>query len=153
MVCASATLLGFYFGGAGARRTKDLLELKKSLILLKSQIDFAIYTLPQAFDHIANRVDAPFDSFYRQLAGAPDGWCEGVGRLKSNLNKDDLENLSLIGASLGQSDVLVQTNSIDMVVGLVDDTLGLLAIKNIKDAKMYRSLGVVCGLLITIALL
>lgn len=153
LVCLSTTLIGIYFGGAGGRRSKDLLEVKKSLILLKSQIDYAIYTLPQAFANISERVSPPLDDLYRQLAEAPDSWSYEILRLKSNLHKDDLENISLLGASLGQSDGDVQINSIDMVLATIDDTLSQLTNKNRTDVKMYRSLGVVSGLLITIALL
>jgi len=153
LVCLSTTLIGIYLGGAGGRRAKDLLEFKKSLILLKSQIDYAIYTLPQAFSHIAQRVAPPLDNFYRRLAEAPDGWSDEILQLKSNLHKDDLVNISLLGASLGQGDADVQINSIDMVLATIDDTLGQLTVKNKTDTKMYRSLGVVSGLLITIALL
>ena len=153
LVCLSTTLIGVYLGGAGGRRAKDLLELKKSLILLKSQIDFAIYTLPQAFAHIAERASAPLSELYSKLAEAPDGWEAEVAKLKGNFHKDDLANLALLGASLGQRDGSVQINSIDMVIATIDETLGELTAKNTKDTKMYRSLGVVSGLLITIALL
>ncbi|MCL2235180.1 MAG: stage III sporulation protein AB [Defluviitaleaceae bacterium] len=153
LVCLSTTLIGVYLGGAGGRRSKELLELKKSLILLKSQIDFAAYTLPQAFAHIAERATAPLDGFYRKLAEAPDSWEVEAVKLKGNFHKDDLGNLALLGASLGQSDSCVQINSINMVIATIDETLGELAAKNIKETKMYRSLGVVSGLLITIALL
>ncbi|MCL2855003.1 MAG: stage III sporulation protein AB [Defluviitaleaceae bacterium] len=154
LVCLSATLIGWYIGGSGGRRAGGLMELKKSLILLKSQIDHAIYTLPQAFGNISHKVAAPLDGFYKRLAEKPDSWADEALRLSgSNLHKDDLANLSLLGASLGQGDTLVQINSIDMVIAAIDDTLNQLTVKNRSDTKMWRSLGVVGGLLITIALL
>ncbi|MCL2350260.1 MAG: stage III sporulation protein AB [Defluviitaleaceae bacterium] len=162
LVCASTTLLGLHLGGAGRRRTKDLLEFKKSLILLKSQIDFAIYTLPQAFSHIGDRTAAPFDKFYEHLAvqldeGGADAatvWENGLQSLKySNLTKEDLDGIAILGASLGHMDANVQINSIDMVIAGIDESLSALAADAPKTAKMYRGLGVVSGLLITIVLL
>jgi len=162
IVCLATTLLGMHLGKAGSRRTKDLMEFKKSLILLKSQIDFAIYTLPQAFYHISERVQPPFSSFYEKMAqelesgqlDAASVWETGILGLKdTNLNKDDLANFGMLGTSLGQIDAHVQINSIDMVITGIDDSLKQLMLDNPKNVKMYRGLGIVSGLLITIVLL
>jgi len=162
LVCVSTMLLGVYMGGAGTRRAKDLMEFKKSLILLKSQIDFAIYTLPQAFYHISERVQPHFEQLYAKMAAeleegqndAAGVWASGMENLKdSNLSKDDLANFSILGTSLGHMDAEVQINSIDMVIAGIDDSLKQLMADNPKNVKMYRGLGVVSGLLITIVLL
>jgi len=162
IICTATTLLGLHLGGAGARRTKDLLEFKKTLILLKSQINFAIYTLPQAFHHISQRAAPPFDQFYTDLANeletgqmeAQAAWTTAVDKLKqSSLSKEDLANLQMLGASLGHMDAVVQINSIDMIITGIDDSLQQLLTQNPKNAKMYRGLGIVSGLLITIVLL
>jgi stage III sporulation protein AB len=161
LICAATTLLGFHIGGAGRRRSRDLMEFKKSMILLKSQIDYAIYTLPRAFSHIAQRSVPPFDSFYEKLAADIDdgadasaSWNENITNLKdSNLHKDDLSNFALLGTSLGHMDKDVQINSIDMIITNIDDTLTRLLTENPKNSRMYRGLGIVSGLLITIVLI
>ena len=154
LIVAATTMLGIHMGQAGSRRTRDLMEFKKSLILLKSQIDYSIYTLPQAFSHIAERTAPPFNEFYAKLAENPSSWEQGVSELKSsNLSKDDIANIALLGMSLGQMDAGVQINSIDMVIAGIDDSLAQLMQDNPKNTKMYRGLGVVSGLLITIVLL
>ena len=162
LICLSTTLLGLYMGGAAARRSKDLMELKKSLILLKSQMDFAIYTLPQAFCHISGRVAPPFSEFYAKLAkelennkaDAATVWAQGIeGLSRTNLSKEDLDNFGILGMSLGHMDVTVQINSIDMIIAAIDDSLTQLRTDGPKTTKMYRGLGVASGLLITIVLL
>jgi len=161
-IVVATSLLGWHFGGLGAKRARDLLEFKKSLIMLKSQIDYTIYTLPQAFLHISERVVPPFDIFYTKISQELEDsrgdistiWGQAVSRLRfSYLHKNDMDNIALLGTSLGLADVDVQINSIDMVITTIDDTLTKLGVQNAKDAKMYRGLGVVAGLLITIVLL
>ncbi|MDR2166337.1 MAG: stage III sporulation protein AB [Clostridiales bacterium] len=161
LIIAATTLIGWDFSARGARRVRDLTELKKSLILLKSQIDYSIYTLPQAFSHISPRVAAPFDEFYAKLAKDVEGgadaasaWVSAVHSLKnSNLDKTDLENFAILGMSLGAMDSGVQINSIDMVITNIDDSLKRLLAENPKNSRMYRGLGIVAGLLITIVLI
>ena len=163
LVCGATTMLGLHIGAAGRRRAKELTEFKKSLILLKSQIKYAIYTLPQAFSHIVEKVDAPFANFYQNMADELEGgtntaacvWAAEVSNsLKSNnLNKEDLENIATLEIALGQMDAQVQINAIDMMLVSIDETLANLAKENPKNAKMYRGLGVVGGLLITIVLI
>jgi len=162
IIIAATTLLGLHFGGMGVKRAKDLMGMKKSLIMLKSQIDFAIYTMPQAFLQIASKTQPPISNFYTQLANKlengevdiADGWEQGVaGFSKSHLHKEDMENIAMLGTTLGAMDCDVQINSIEMLIATIDDTLAKLSAQNPKDAKMYRGLGLISGLLITIVLL
>ena len=161
-VVVSCSLLGWQLAAIGGRRVKDLMEFKKSLIMLKSQIDYAIYTLPQAFNHIAERVAPPFNAFYSEVACSLDegnvdaatAWEQGLTALAgSHLNKEDLESIALLCFSLGHMDAAVQLNSIDMLIAAIDESLVRLNAENPKNAKMYCSLGVLGGLLITIVLL
>jgi stage III sporulation protein AB len=161
-VIAACSLLGMHMAKAGSRSAKDLTEFKKSLILLKSQIDYAIYTLPQAFINISHRVAPPFNGFYAAVAkslekgndDAATAWEQGLAVLSgSHLSKEDLESIALLCFSLGHMDAEVQLNSIDMLIAAIDESLERLNTENPKNARMYRSLGVVSGLLITIVLL
>ncbi|MCL2753006.1 MAG: stage III sporulation protein AB [Defluviitaleaceae bacterium] len=161
IIITATTLLGLHFGSMGAKRTKDLMEMKKSLIMLKSQIDFAVYTMPQAFLHIANKTEQPISDFYAGLANKLENgisvevaWQESVDDFyKSHLHKEDTQNIAMLGTTLGAMDAGVQISSIDMLITTIDDTLAKLNTQNPKDAKMYRGLGIISGLLITIVLL
>ena len=162
VVIGATTLLGLHFASLGARRAKDLMEMKKSLIMLKSQMDFAIYTMPQSFLHVSRRVSPPFSAFYAQLSkrledgevSICDAWEQGVEMLsKGYLHREDLENIAALATTLGAMDVDVQLNSIDMLIANIDDTLAKLGTQNPKDARMYRGLGIISGLLITIVLM
>jgi stage III sporulation protein AB len=152
-IIASCSLLGMHMAKAGSRRTRGLMEFKKSLLLLKSQIDYAIYTLPQAFMNISQRVAPPFNDFYAKVsqdlsegsADAPTAWEQGLVALEhgknSHLNKEDIESIALLCFSLGHMDAQVQLNSIDMLIAAIDESLTKLNAENPKNAKMYRSLG------------
>ncbi|MCL2354207.1 MAG: stage III sporulation protein AB [Defluviitaleaceae bacterium] len=162
LVIGACSFLGVHIGNQGKRRNKDLLELKKSLIMLKSHLEYAIHSLPQAFYLVSERVNNPFDDFYKNMAeklGGADAnitaiWNEGINELKQgHLSKDDLGGLDMLGSALGQADVASQTNAIDMLLLTIDENLKTLHVESAKNSRMYRGLGVVSGLLITIVLL
>ena len=162
LVVGACSLLGVYIGGGGKRRRVDLLELKKTLIILKSNLEYALQSLPCSFYLTGQRASQPFVDFYKKMAieleEAKDDieciWAKGVDGLKdSHLSKGDLEELHMLGSSLGQMDVTAQIKAIEMLTLSIDENLKTLHVENGKNQRMYRGIGIVSGLLITIVLL
>ena len=67
LVFAACGLLGLHMSNRGAARARQLAEFRQSLLMLKSEIEFAAYPLPQAFAHIAQRT-RDFADFYSELS-------------------------------------------------------------------------------------
>ena len=162
LVCLSCTLLGIYIGGRGMRRHAALLEFKRSLIMLKSEMKYAIYPLSKAFINISERTSRPVSDFYRQmsvelLANDKDLgciWAVGMHILgTSSLSAVDIDTIAQMGRALGSIDASVQFAAIDMTIAAIDDAVETLNEENAKNKRMYRGIGIVSGLLITIALL
>ena len=161
MICASCGLLGLYMGHRGIVRARHLTEFKQSLLLLKSEIEFAAYALPQAFANVSQRAGESFTDFYIELSrkiedkiSLADAWEMGLKDLKSShLTQEDLEAVRSLGKSLGSIDAEVQIKAIDMTIIALDDILGRINEQNIKEGKMYRRLGILGGVLITVVLL
>jgi stage III sporulation protein AB len=162
LVCTATTLWGFNMAARGAKRAKDLMEFKNTLILLKSRIEYAMHTLPQAFLYISERTSPHFAAFYAQISNdlergktdAGSAWAQGIAALAQTcLSKDDMQKISMLGPSLGNMDKMVQLDAIDMISKGIDATITELNKENPKNARMYRGLGVVSGLLITIILM
>jgi len=162
LVCLSCTLLGIYVGGRGTRRHTALAEFKRSLLMLKSEMEYAIYPLHKAFINISNRTGRPISDFYKQMSEkllARDKdlggiWTEGMEVLStSSLAKEDIDTIAVVGRALGSIDASVQLASIDMTITAIDDAINMLNEENAKNGRMYKSIGIVSGLLITIVLL
>ena len=161
LICASCGLLGLYMGHRGVVRAKHLMEFKQSLLLLKSEIEFAVYALPEAFVNVSNKAGENLRDFYTNIsrrlenkADLANVWEEGLKELKnSNLTDEDLEAIRSLGKSLGSIDAEIQIKAIDMTIMALDDILIRLNAQNVKDGKMYRRLGLLGGMLITVILL
>jgi stage III sporulation protein AB len=162
LVCAACGLLGLYMSHRGIARAKQLTEFRQSLLMLKSEIEFAAYPLPRAFANISQKVGDNFTVFYEELSrrltekemGMADAWEKGLAELSgSHLNGDDFQAISGPGHALGSIDAGVQLKAIDMTTAAIDDILSRLSAQNAKEGKMYKRLGLLGGLLITVVLL
>jgi len=65
----------------------------------------------------------------------------------------DIEQFMSLGSSLGYLDGEMQLNGIEMVISYIDMVTEELKVSSDKNKKMYRSLGVLGGILIVIVLL
>ena len=160
LVCLSCTLIGIYLSVRANERAKLLMEFRQSLILLKSQIEYAAYPLPQAFKFISLRLSQPLSGFYNELSEKLCVAQEDFTLLwHCNLDKlgcieqEDIAVLNGLGAHLGNIDTDLQLNAIQIAVNDLEITLTKLNEQNIKNTKLYRSLGIISGLFITIILL
>ena len=161
LVCAACGLLGLYMSHRGVARAKQLAEFRQSLLILKSEIEFAAYPLPQAFVSISYKTDN-FSDFYQEMShrltnkemSLAKAWESGLAGLNGScLTPEDLQTISGLGNALGSIDSAVQIKAIDMTIAAIDDVLARLSAQNAKDGKMYRQLGLLGGVLITVVLL
>ncbi|MDR2183142.1 MAG: stage III sporulation protein AB [Clostridiales bacterium] len=162
LVCAACALLGLYMSHRGTLRARRLAEFRQTLVMLKSEIEFAAYPLPQAFANIAQRAEGDFADFYQELSrkladkemGLAEAWEAGLAGLEDNhFSREDIQAMGGLGSALGSIDSAVQIKAIDMAVAAIDDILPHLTVQNAKDGKMYRRLGLLGGALITVVLL
>jgi len=161
LVCVACAALGLYMSNKGMIRARQLTEFKQSLLMLKSEIEFAAYPLPLAFAHIAGRF-AGFADFYETLSerladkhmGIATAWGKGLTEFdNSYLKPEDLQAIGGLGAALGSIDSAVQLKAIDNMIADIDEILARLAEQNLKDSKMYKQLGLLGGVLIVVVLL
>ena len=162
LVCGSCWLLGLYMGNKGIARAKALTEFKLCLNLLRSEIEFAARPLPLAFSHIAQKAGHAFSDFFTGLseklsdkgADLTTAWDDGLKGMKgAGMTQEDIRAIAGLGRALGSIDKAAQIKAIDMVSMTIDDILMRLNAANAKDGKMYKKLGLLGGILITIILL
>ena len=163
LVVMSSALLGFYFAYKEEFRIKDLSELKKALGILKSEIEFARTPLPEAFLHISERVEKSVGGIFYEMANKlskkgsdsiSDIWTEVFleSTKKTYFASEDLELICSFGKTLGYLDAQMQSNTIAMITDNIDTKIQFLTELSIKNKKMYRSLGVLGGILLCVVL-
>jgi len=162
LVCISCALLGLYMGDKGVRRAALIQELKRTLLMLKSEIEYALYPLPHALEKVAERAGQPLSDFYLAVAARlaakemtmAEAWMASAAIIEHTaLTKEDVAVLNGVGRALGCIDVAVQAGTIDLPITELDGKLERLGEENAKNVRMYRGLGILGGLLITVVLL
>ena len=162
-VLAGCTGLGLYFSSKDGFRIGELLEFKKALLILSSEIEYMRTPLNTACGNIARRVALTAQTMFQRFAellALSEGetayqlWATSLNgiREKSFIAPEDYDVLDGFGKTLGYLDKQLQQNAINFAVNYIDEKVAALQTAGDKSKRMYRSLGVICGLLITVVL-
>jgi stage III sporulation protein AB len=163
VVLISATsLIGFSLANDCSKRPRALRELQTLLLMLENEISYLSNLLSEAFNRIYEGTNSDTAILFSEAAKnlstngvtADSAWEKSIEEnyAKLSLNKEDKAILITFGKMLGNSDLDGQLNNIK----LMSSQLKLQELKaeemRLKNEKMYRSLGVLGGLAITIIL-
>ncbi len=161
LICATS-LIGFALAADCSKRPRTLRELQALLQMFENEISYLSNLLSEAFLRIYDNSNLDAAILFKTAASnletsgvtADEAWEKSVEEngSKLSLNKEDKSILVTFGKMLGNSDLEGQLNNIK----LVTSQLKLQEIKSEemkrKNEKMYRSLGVLSGLAVTIIL-
>ena len=162
MVLASSTLIGAYFGGMHGYRAKDLLQLRKALVILKSEIEYTLTPLAIATQNIATKVSQPIGAIFEDFATLLKQRIPPEPALTQAINnhikdtyltKDDVAQLISLGKTLGYLDKNLQLSTIDLTIKHLDDNIKEQMELHAKNKKLYQTLGVLGGMLVVIVLI
>lgn len=163
-VILSSTGIGFLISSGFRERVEDIRLLKTSIMMLETEISYSNTPLPDAFESVSRKSSGTASRIF-QYAGKSlkSRTCSTVGEAferalnsysKSNsLSKEDLDILSSFGYSLGSSDVEGQVKSFRLVLKQLEAQEVKAEELRGKNEKMYKSLGVLAGLAVSILLL
>lgn len=164
LIIGATTLAGFYYSKKDAIREEQLLEMKKALIILKNEIRFQLSVFGEAAISIAERVKSPIADIFRYSGegalskkggDAFEIWAQAIHNIENEafFSKEDINELKAMGKNLGYLDKDMQTQSIDMLIEYIDVAVEGIRENRVNQSKMYRNLGFLSGLLITVILL
>lgn len=163
-IIGASSVLGFYYAGKETFRINDLSEMKRAMLILISEIEYSMNTLPEAVKNISSKINKPvsyfFDYFYNRLSerginSIDEIWSESIdtNKNKTYFDSEDIECFKSFGSTLGYLDKNMQINNINMVIEYIDYKIEFINNSVQKNKKMYQSLGLLGGMLITIILL
>lgn len=164
IVLGSLAVMGFIKALSLEKRLEILNEFEKSLVLLTGEIKYSAATLPEAVSSVGNRTNGYIKDFYnnvsKRVAGSPEImfskiWEEEIKNIFNveMLDTEDAEIISELGAQLGHLDISMQLRSIELCIKRLNERQ-LDAAEIIKTkSKLYKTMGVAGGALITLVLL
>lgn len=163
-IIVSGFMFGVNMSAQQKIRMNELNCIKKAFLILKSQINYSLELLPIALMNIAKRSDKPVNVIFKSISERlvqkdkkpiAEIWAEEFKANSKNthLSKEDIETVSDFGKALSSLDRKLQINNIDIVIEYIDKTVEFIANKNETESKMYRSLGVLGGILLAVMMI
>lgn len=162
IIIASSTAIGYTLSIQLSDRLKELKQLLKMVSLLEREITYGMSALPEALEHVGDRVSAPFSTFLHAVAKktrSREGktlamiFEECTGELdETSLNAKDKEGLKELGKYLGYLDVTMQKNMLQLYQKELEMAIAEAGESITTKKKLYQSLGIMCGLFLAVAL-
>lgn len=160
----SAAAIGILKADELKERVDHLSELKRMMVLLQGELRFHRAALAEAFENVSGHTKEPFSMCLKEMAEKLEkrdsgGFCKIWSEMSEKLLKETrMEKshsviLETLGNSLGYLDLTMQTETLNLAILQAED-----AIKNAKEqleakGKLYRTMGVTVGALLTLLII
>ncbi len=167
MILLSTSLFGIISGIELKSRKKDLQEIRKILLLIKSKIEYLNMPINEIFNNLSKELSYPYNQAFKKIYEEMSGeyfdtnsniseiWSENIEWLckNNNLTKEQVGDLVMFGDNLRIGDSKVLIGVIEMYEEkLLKETQELSDSINEK-IKVYGWLGVMAGAFVTIILI
>lgn len=161
LVIGSSSAMGFLFASEIIKRLEDLKSAKTVALLLRGDIRYAHTALPEALENVCRRHKGRLSPFLKEVSKRlkqNEGesfsviWNEAMETqlLKTALTKQDKVGLMQFGEQLGYLDKDMQLNHIDWYISMIEEDMKEINSDAKDKMRLYRSLGVLFGILVTI---
>lgn len=161
LIILSGSAMGFKASENLILQNNRLKQLKKIIIMLRGEVNFNHSTIGEAFSSISNKTNAPFNDFFRYISvklenysGEPlvKVWKEAVKCKLSNagLSTSHLQKLGELGENLGYLDKEMQIKTFDLYLEQLEQEILENNNKMKDNCKLYKCLGVMGGILVTL---
>ena len=156
----SCYLIGLLTSKRYVNRVDELREFKNALNIFKTKIRFTYEPIPEVFKQISNSLNNNVGNVfnksaeYMKIKTAEYSWNKAVDeRTGLSLLKEDVDVLKNLGKLLGKTDLEGQINEINLVENFLDNQIAKSEKERANNEKLYKTLGVVCGLGLVIVLI
>ena len=153
-----STAIGFLISKSYQNRVVELKEFKNVLNIMKTKIKFTYEPLAEIFKQIAKENQTSIQRIFGQMANqltynqAKDVWEDCIQNADISIKQEDKDILKKLGKLLGQTDVDGQISEIEVTESFLDMQIEKAEEEKKKNQKIYKTLGVVAGLVFVIIL-
>lgn len=161
LVVFSTSAYGIMLSRDLRNRLNELKEIKKIMFLLKGEIGFGRTPIFEAVGNISGRCQTVFKDILYKFASMDsevrtknisDIWHDvfETGLKMSHLSPQEKERLINVGEIMGLMDVATQQTAIDSYLTEIEDSINSLEKALPVKTRLYNSLGIMLGIVITI---
>ena len=156
-------LISFLIGNIISKRytlrVNELKDFKNALNIIENKIKFTYEPLPEIFMQTSKLLSENISkifinaSSYMKELSSQEAWDKSLNESNTYLNKDDIENIKGFGKMLGKTDKGGQVSHLELTKTFIDIQIEKAQTEEIKNSKMYKSLGAIVGLACVIILI
>ena len=151
-IFALSTAIGFFIAKSYQNRVVELKEFKNILNIMKTKIKFTYEPLAEIFKQISKDNESEVEKIFGQMANqityyqAKDVWENCIQDADISIKQEDKDVLKKLGKLLGQTDIEGQISEIEVIENFLDMQIENAEEERKKNQKMYKTLGIVAGL-------
>lgn len=140
-------------------RANNLKQIKRALKILEAKIVYTYDMLPDLFYEISIKIKGVVGELFKnagdrmQVEFAGEAWENAIDNCEIELTGEDKDTLKTLGKLLGTTDIQGQLNQLDLVNCFLDEQIKEATSSKEKNSTMYRKLGIIVGLAVTIVLI
>lgn len=149
-----------YIGIIKAKKFETrLIELNKfqnALTMFKTKIEFTYDPIKNIFEEISKIIYLEEKNIFKLVIESEDeinqAWKISTDEFHEIFNKEDIDVIKMFGKLLGKTDIEGQVSEILLTQNLIEKQIEKAEYEKSKNSKLYKSMGVICGLGICIIL-
>ena len=142
------------------KRVDELKEIKKAFNILENKIRYTCEPIPDIFLEISKSINNNVSEIFKHSAtqmlnneNSNIAWINATSNSKTSLKNEDLEVIKGLGKLLGKTDVEGQISQIKLTNTFLEEQIENAETEYLKNAKLYKTLGVVGGIALVIILI
>lgn len=153
-----SSAIGIRISRSYQNRVVELKEFKNILNIIKTKIKFTYEPLAEIFRQIAKDNESEIEKIFGEMSNqlsycqAKDVWENCIQNADISIKQEDKDILKKLGKLLGQTDVNGQISEIEVVSNFLDMQIEKAEEEKQKNQKIYKTLGIVVGLVFVIIL-
>lgn len=155
LIIISSAFLGFYKAYTLKKRCDSLDKVIAALKTLGSEIAYTKRDIKSVFETIGDTQNLPLfrcTAEKMKVKNCRKALCESIDEQKMYLLGTDNEILKLLAENLGMTDAETQIGAIEHACTRLEDARKNAVLEYEKNSRLYRSTGILCGLLTVILL-
>lgn len=159
IIFSLSTIIGITISKMYENRVKELREFKSILNIIKTKIKFTYEPLAEIFKQIAKDSTTNIEKIFGKMVNqiqyrqVREAWENCIQEADISIKQEDKDILKKLGQLLGQTDVEGQVSEIEVTQNFLDMQIKKAEEEKNKNQKMYKTLGIVIGLVFVIILL
>ena len=158
ILCAS-TGIGLLVSKKYKDRVIELREFRNALNILENKIKFTYEPLTEIFNQISQEKSSKIEEIFENMTyklefeNVKYSWMDAIQEADISITQEDKDILKELGKVLGQTDADSQVNEIEVTESFLNMQIEKAEEARKKNQKMYKTLGVVVGLVFVIILI